>query len=169
MAIKKITERDQQAIANFAEEILTEEQKVSLETIASHFQCSVNDVSAIVTNKPWMRAQEKSWDLGNPGKRWWESDHNDPLFLVKLYYPSHIEKYYSKAAQLERLAQEEKRQAIAIDPEAYLEKRFGAEYVSPENIRLIEKNIDEIIERLDAAKHEYDTNLVLKILDDWVR
>jgi len=174
-----LSERDQQAVYNFYLEgrypfgldMEIEENLIqrfaTKETLAEHFGCSIADVS-LALQRPWIQSRKGTRDLGR-GSTWWESDHSDPLELVKLYYPSHVEAFFSRAAVLDRQTQEAKRPTVAIDPEAYLEKRFGPGYASADNIKLVERKIDEIIERLEAVECEYGTTLVLSILDDWIK
>jgi len=78
----EITTRDQQAMYNFHQE------GISLETIAQHFACSVAFVSDTVMHRPWLLSQN------NPRRArattWLESDHSDPLEMVKIYYPEYL-------------------------------------------------------------------------------
>lgn len=155
---RDLTERDHQAMYNFAQE------NIPLETIAEHFHCSLAVVYEALA-RPWLRARKRSDDLGHArGLTWWESNHRDPLELVKLYYPQHVAWYFSHAA-VDQCQAQEKRQTPSIDVEAYLEAAFGPGYLSADNLRIVENNLNDIIERLETYEVEYDSSLLVSLLD----
>src|SRR5260221_2613124 len=120
---QKITERDWQAMCNFADNGL------SFKASAEHFGCSVMLVEAEIVcteyhghkTRRFLSRRKAEIDLGQTpkGHTWWESDHSDSLVLVKLYYPQYLPKKVSP-----EISAKEKQQTLAIDAEMYLEKRF---------------------------------------------
>lgn len=169
-----VSERDQQAIYNFYLEgrsplplnLEIEEEFIqrfcSKEILAEYFGCSTADVS-VALERPWLRSRPETTSLGrqNGRRAWWESDHSDPLDLVKIYYPAQLAYYQEVSADF--LAEEQTRPFV--DVEGYLEKAFGPEYVSPSNLVVVDEVLAGITEQLDACGAEYDENLLISLLD----
>lgn len=96
---KEITERDQQAMYNFAAGSentssfnfeasnslhTTSSNYVPIEAIAENYGCSVTYVEKVVNTRPWLRT--KPQEDSSVNLTWWESDHSDPLELVKIFF-----------------------------------------------------------------------------------
>lgn len=155
---KEITIRDMQAIYNFVC------MGISLETLAEQFGCSVARIAEIATLRPWLRSKSIASSVN---LTWWESDHSDPLELVKLFYPQYLPKQIPSDVSVKK-----HRQTLAIDPAAYLEKTFGEEYITPANIKVVESTLDQIIAYL-AEQHEPEgtpkySDLVKGMLDQMI-
>jgi|SRR5712672_4154166 len=78
---RKLTDRDHQAMDNFAD-------ICSLEAIAENYNCSASYVLEVVKTRPWLRPKAQRDNAVN--MTWWESNHNDPLELVKTFYPEYL-------------------------------------------------------------------------------
>ncbi len=98
---RSITERDQQAMYNFAKD-----SHISLEAIAENYDCSDTHVVEVVNTRPWLRS--KPHNNTSVNMTWWESDHSDPLELAKIFYPEYCESSETtvKEKQEEMTAQE---------------------------------------------------------------
>jgi len=75
---KEISDRDHQSMYNFAVEC-------SFGAIAENYDCSAEYVSGVVDTRPWLHPKPQEREPIN--MTWWESDHSDPLELVKTFYP----------------------------------------------------------------------------------
>ena len=134
---------------------------VSYEAIAEHFKCSARDAQEWAETRPWQLRRPNKSALGHPGLKWWESDHKDPLLLVKLYYPQYLPKKKKVSSEI---SAGEGKKTITIDAEAYLERRFGDGYVTDKNMKIIDETVDEILDRID--EEEYKTaDFVKRMLD----
>ncbi len=122
---KEITMRDCQAMSNFASE------KISHETIAEHFGCDIAVVSHAVFRRPWLLSKAASMDLGQTttGRSWWESDHSDPLELVKMFYPQYLD-YFTHTSSSFQVSKEKQSKEYVMDWDAYMEQEYGTEYGS---------------------------------------
>jgi len=76
---KDITDIDRQAMYNFYR------QGISPETIAQNYECTVSYVIEMINTRPWLHPVLTEDNYVN--MNWMESDHSDPLELVKLFYP----------------------------------------------------------------------------------
>ncbi|HEX3640917.1 MAG TPA: hypothetical protein VHV10_06485 [Ktedonobacteraceae bacterium] len=92
---KEFSERDCQAMYNFCnlgdvygvDDFYREYGiEVSLEAIAENYGCTVDDVYKVVETRPWLRTKPNENKAVN--MTWWESDHSDPLELVKVFFPN---------------------------------------------------------------------------------
>lgn len=164
---KDITDDDRKSMRHLYEEIIdlrtSTQEDTLLESIAATYGCSVVAVEEAITQLPWLRPSKSTSDLGKArrGAAWWESTHNDPLELVKLYYPHCLPAKVSP-----EISTSEAKPTIAIDASAYLEKNFGPEYMSDSNVKIVDDVVEDIITRLKEA-HEEDVtaDLVKHLLD----
>lgn len=161
VAQQKVTIRDMQAMRNFHDE------GISFKVLAEHYGCSVDAVREAVEHKPWLQSKIAGTDFGNPATRWWESDHRDPLECVKLFYPQYLS-YLSLDAPTAILSSEKKQDVPTIDPETYLEKKFGLDYVSDNNIKVVQRVIDNILAEYEKDNKPVDIDDVERILDEMV-
>ena len=90
---KELSERDCQAMYNFCNlgdvygvnDFYDEYGiEVSLEAIAENYGCTVDFVCEVVETRAWLRTKNNKNQPVN--LTWWESDHSDPLELVKIFF-----------------------------------------------------------------------------------
>jgi hypothetical protein len=157
---KELTDRDWLAMCNFAD------NGVSYKTLAAHFRCKLALIEGelVETDKYGYKSRhllskKKSGELGRstPGLTWWESDHSDPLELVKLYYPQ-----YAQSAEISAKAAQ---RTLSFDVEAYLDKTFGPGYVTNENAKIIEGHVEKLVVAYKEANVLATAEMVKSVLD----